>query len=159
VRGLEDLGQFHANGGQFVDVKKAPVVDLLRRDTPEAQAVGLPADQLVKGVKTARIAGVAFDFTHGGGERIHQLRAFFTAAEKTALDDLLFAHALGDLFRIGLRARREMLQRGDDALKLRLKILGHAQRRQLAERRLQNLRVGARRHRQPGVEVAQEEGA
>jgi hypothetical protein len=45
VGGPEDLGQFHANRRQLIDVEEAAVVDLLGGDAAERQPVRLVFDQ------------------------------------------------------------------------------------------------------------------
>ena len=56
VRGVENFRQFHPDGGQIVDVEKSPVIDFLRRDAPESEAIGLIVQERVERVETARVA-------------------------------------------------------------------------------------------------------
>ncbi len=54
VRFVEDLRQFHPDRRQVVNVEEAPVVDLLRRDPPEGEAISLVAEEGIERVETAR---------------------------------------------------------------------------------------------------------
>ena len=56
VRGGEDLRLLHAQGGQFVDVEEAAVVDLVGGDPPVRQAIGLLVEQVVEQVEAVRVA-------------------------------------------------------------------------------------------------------
>ena len=56
MRRVENLRQFHPDGGEIVDVEEAPVVDFLRRDPPEGEAIGLIVQQRIERIETARIA-------------------------------------------------------------------------------------------------------
>ena len=159
VRRLENLRQFDADRGEFIDVKKAPVIDLLGRDAPVAQSVRLRADQLIEGVEAAPIAGLAFDLAQRRLDRADKLRALRAPAQQPALDDFLFAHALRDLLRVGRGAQREMFERGDDALEFRQEILRDTRGCEPVERGLQDHGVGAGRDRQPRLEVAEKECA
>src|SRR6202030_645622 len=49
---LEQLGQFHAQAGQLVDVEETPVIDLFRSNTPIGDPVGLHFEQLVQARET-----------------------------------------------------------------------------------------------------------
>ena len=53
---LEDLGLFHAHRGQLGDVEEAAVVDLLGRDPPEGQPIGLIVEQRVESVEAGWVA-------------------------------------------------------------------------------------------------------
>ena len=50
--GVEDDALLDAHGGEVVNVEEASVVDLVRCDAPEAQAIGLFADELFEQVET-----------------------------------------------------------------------------------------------------------
>ena len=56
MRRLENLRQLDANRSEIVDVEEAPVIDLLRGDAPETEAVDLAIEQLVKRIEAAGIA-------------------------------------------------------------------------------------------------------
>ncbi len=49
---------------KVVDVEEAAVVDVVGRDPPEREPVGLPADQRVEDIEAARIARIAVDGRH-----------------------------------------------------------------------------------------------
>ena len=53
VRRLEQLRHFDAQPGEVVDVEKAPVVDLLGRDAPERDPIGLILEQPVQPPKAS----------------------------------------------------------------------------------------------------------
>ncbi len=156
VGGLEDLRQFHADGGQRVDVEKAAVVDLLRRHAPIAQAVGLRVDERVERVEGTRVARRALDAFErvgdGGGDGRLVGREFF----QPHLGDLFFAGAFGDARGVGLGAQRHVLQLRHDALQfgeIRVATRGRADGQgggrgvvglQLLQRERENLVVRAR---------------
>ncbi len=72
VRLGEDFGVLHANGGQFVDVEEATVVDLLAGHAPESDPVRLLAQQLVEQIERARIVRRAVEVPYGLiEERLH----------------------------------------------------------------------------------------
>src|ERR1700730_17360391 len=52
---LEQLGQFHAQAGQLVDVEETPVIDLFRSNAPIRDPVGLHFEQLVQARETQRV--------------------------------------------------------------------------------------------------------
>ena len=61
VRGGEDLRALHAQGGQFVDVEEAAIVDLVGGDAPERQAIRLLVEQLIEQIEAVRLVGVAVE--------------------------------------------------------------------------------------------------
>ena len=61
VGGREDVLALGTQAGEVVDVEEAPVVDVVRREAPEREPVGLSGQQLVERVEAARIAGRAVD--------------------------------------------------------------------------------------------------
>ena len=65
VRLGEDFGVLHANGGQFVDVEEATVVDLLAGHAPESDPVCLLAQQLVEQIERAQIVRRAVEVPYG----------------------------------------------------------------------------------------------
>ena len=56
------FGIFHANSRQIVDVEEAPVVDLIHRNAPEAEAIGFALQQPLETIETARLPAPAVDF-------------------------------------------------------------------------------------------------
>ena len=116
VRGLEHLRQFHADGGQGVDVEEAAVVDFLRRDAPGTQAVGLRIDEMIERIEGTRVARRALDMFErvgdGGGDGRLVRAEFF----QPGLGDLFLAGTFGDARGIGLGAQRHVLQLRHDAL-------------------------------------------
>src|SRR6202030_1872902 len=52
---LEQLGQFHAQAGQLVDVEETPVIDFFRSNAPIGDPVGLHFEQLVQARETQRV--------------------------------------------------------------------------------------------------------
>ncbi len=59
----EDFGIFDADGRQIVDVEEAPVVDLIHRDAPEAEAIGFALEQPLQAVEAAGLAAASVDFS------------------------------------------------------------------------------------------------
>ena len=114
----EDLGQLHADGRQLVDVEEAAVVDFLGGDPPEGQPVGLPLDQAVQQVETARVAGRAVERPHRGVDGRRGRRDWRAQGGEAALDDFLLAVALGHLVGRQLGAGRQVAQGGQDAAQL-----------------------------------------
>ncbi len=57
----ENLGIFHANGRQIVDVEEAPVIDFINRNAPEAEPVGFAFEQPFQAVEATRIPSPAVD--------------------------------------------------------------------------------------------------
>ena len=55
---LEDLGIFHANGRQFVDVEESPIVDFVGGRLPVREPVDLGIEQFIQFVESvADLAG------------------------------------------------------------------------------------------------------
>ena len=75
VRIVENLRQFHANGGEIVDVEKSAVVDFLCGDPPESEPVGLIVQERVERIETARVPGGSIDFRERGIDRVAALAA------------------------------------------------------------------------------------
>ena len=86
------------------------------------------------------------------------LRRILAAPLEPALDDLFLAGAFRDSFRIGLRPAREVFQRGNDALEFRVEILV-LEWRQLFERDLEDVPIGAGRDREFVIVIAEKKGA
>jgi hypothetical protein len=143
VRSVEDLGQFHPDRGEIVDVKEAAVIDFLRRHAPEGEAIGLVVEQMIERIKASGLARLAVDLRDGLPHRGLDLGRFLATPLQPALDDFLFPRPLRDPLRIGFGAPRQIFERRDDALKFGVKILV-LERRQLLERDLENVAVGAR---------------
>ena len=122
MRRIKDLRQFHPDRGQIVDVEETAVVDFLRRHPPESEAIRLIVQQRIERVEATGIARRAIDLGESLLDRLLHQRRFLAAPLQPALDDFLLPGALRDALRIGLGAPREIFQRGDDALQLRIEI-------------------------------------
>jgi len=127
VAGLERFGIFHAHRGQIVLVEETAVVDLVGGDAPVGQAVGLRLDQRVQRVEALVVArrAVVGDPAVGAvecGNGLRQMRGDrrHGGAQRgqAPLVHFLVASAFGDLLRRGLVARRQMAERGRQALQL-----------------------------------------
>ena len=116
VRPLEDRGVLHTDGREFVDVEEAAVVDFVRRDAPERQAIGLIEQQSVEQIKAARVAGFAVEEPHILSHEFRDPRRTLQQRVQSPMDDFAFATTLGDFFGVGFRARRQVTDRGEDAL-------------------------------------------
>src|SRR6185312_367744 len=57
----EHFRTFYTDSGQIVDIEKPAVVNLVRGDSPETQAVGLIVEHFFQRVKTVRVAFGAID--------------------------------------------------------------------------------------------------
>src|SRR6266478_2040331 len=58
MRLLEQLGQFHAQAGELVDIEKPPIIDLLGSDPPIGDPMRLHFEQLVQPLEARRITGL-----------------------------------------------------------------------------------------------------
>ena len=56
VRGLEHGGVLHPDGRQGVDVEEPPVIDVVARDLPEGEPVGLGAEKGVEAIEARRLS-------------------------------------------------------------------------------------------------------
>src|SRR5262245_51305110 len=156
----EDLRLLDADGGQFVDVEEAAVIDLVRRHAPETQQVSLFGQQFFQTIEAARIAADAVEFLDCFFERDAHLSALGDERGKAALGDLFFAQSLANLFRIGLGARRQIRQGGDNAFEFGPVGMGFVERSlQFVERGVEYGDRSPRRDRQPGFVIVHEERA
>ena len=135
---VEQLGQLHAQPGEIVDVEKAAVVDLLRRDPPIGDAVGLGFEQPVQAPKLSGWPG-----------RPVKRRSAASIAAATAGSPGAVGQAAFQLGRaLRARRRRRASHRGEIA----------ADRASNAPPAGENRRIGARRDRKamiviPGAEA------
>ena len=111
MNGVEDLWQFNADRGQFIYIKKTPVVDFLRCDAPKRQSIRLGVQQFVQLVEAARIARIAVDLGQCFFDCLLHLRRLGRTAVQPPLNDFLLPSALCDPFRIGLSAFRQIFER------------------------------------------------
>src|ERR1700722_3738404 len=58
---LEDILILNLNAGQVVRIKKSPIVDVIRGNSPIRQAEGLRLDEFMQFLETRRIRDVAID--------------------------------------------------------------------------------------------------
>ena len=61
VRAVEHAGLIHAQRREVIDVEEPAVVDLVDRDAPVRQPVGLGVEQRIERVEAVRIAGCAVE--------------------------------------------------------------------------------------------------
>src|SRR5207237_8085810 len=139
---------------QIVDIKQSPIIDSLCRHPPESEAIGLRIQQFIKPIKTARIADVAVNSFNSFFDRALYLRGFGATPFQTFLDDLLFTGALLDSLGVGLGPPRQIFERGENALKFRIKIF-LAKLRQIFQRQFQNGAVGARGDWENMIEISE----
>ena len=107
MRLVKNLRQLHPDGRKIVHVEKAPVIDLLRRDPPEREAIRLIAEECIERIEAARIARRPVDDREGFFDRFLHRGRFLAATLQPTLDHLLFPRPLGDALRIGLGAARQ----------------------------------------------------
>ena len=58
---------------QVVDLEKAPIIDLVRRDTPVRQSIGLHLQQCMQRIITAGPAAMAVEGSHRLGHKLVQI--------------------------------------------------------------------------------------
>ena len=91
----EHLLPLDAQGGQVVDVEEPAVVDLVRRDPPEASRYACASSSSSSGVEAVRVAGPAVEQRDGLlDELARPRRACAASVGQPPLDDLLLALAL-----------------------------------------------------------------
>jgi hypothetical protein len=102
----ENLGIFGANRHQVRTIEKTPIVDLLPRDFPVGERIGLLGEQVIQQVEASRIAFLTVDdpdvLVEEGADR-------FVAAiqiPEALLQDLLVAVTAFDFLSIGDCPRR-----------------------------------------------------
>src|SRR6202012_489170 len=100
-----------AHGGEVVDLEEAAVVDVLRGDAPEREAVRLLGEQRLQPVEAARVALLAVEVVQLLVERAASRGVLAQDALEAALDLLLAAAPLGEAAGIGLGARRQPRRR------------------------------------------------
>ena len=116
VRLSEDRFLFGPDGGQFIDVEKSPIIDLLRRHTPGREPVTLFVQQSVEFVEACRQTFRAVIGRHVGQDMRMHFPAIHDHRSQPSPDNFCFPIALGDFFRNTFPARRQMRQRGQNAL-------------------------------------------
>ena len=149
----------HAQRRKIIDVKEAPVVDLVRGDAPGGEAIGLRIEQLVQRVRACR--AVAFDVKCSDG-CIDGLRDTLIGSahrRQAALVHFLIAISRGRRFRRRLVSRGQMAEACDQALKLGARLGRQRIRCQTLQRGLENARIGARIERQAVFVIIDGEGA
>src|SRR5262245_15410001 len=107
VGSLENLGQFHADRRQFIDIEKPPVVDLFARHSPESEAIGLRFNQSVQQIKALGLAHLAVKFSQGCIDGASHLRVGLENRGNSAFDNLLLPFTFFQLFRIQFAGRRK----------------------------------------------------
>ena len=114
--------------------------------------------QQIERIETPGISRRAVDLRH----RLRDRRLHFWRVEATPLeppfDDLFLARPFGDAVGIGLGPAREVFQGGDNALKLRVKLVV-LKRRELFQRDLEDVTVGARSDREFVIVIAEKKRA
>src|SRR5918996_3440631 len=118
MNGGEDLRLFDPDGRQMVDIKKPPVVNLVRGHSPIAQTVSLVCQQGLEGVETPWVAPLTVHECDHLLDRLTHGRAELCESCQAPFRDLLLALTNAHSLRISIAALRQELQRGDDALEL-----------------------------------------
>ena len=110
MRGGKDLPALHAQGGQLVDVEKAPVIDLIGGDAPVGQPVNLFIEQFFQQIEASRLTRPAIELCHGFVDEQADFGDSGQGQRRlpgSTLDDLLFAVIFRQPGRVGfLGARR-----------------------------------------------------
>ena len=115
VDGVEDGGIFDADGGEFVDVEEAAVVDLVGGDAPEAEAVGLVREDAFEEVEAAGVAALAVGANKDGFDGLLDFLVGFDEGREAAFDDLFFAVPLADAGFAGFGAGGQVGERSENA--------------------------------------------
>ncbi len=140
VRGLEDRLVLDAQRRQIVDIEEAAVVDILGRDAPGGEVIGLQVEQLVQRIEARGLPCRADEAAHrrldGAGDRA----VGGCERRQAALVQLLLAVALGHLLGSEGVAVGQRRQRATEVLEL-----GVGEERQHA---VENARISARIERQ-----------
>ena len=158
MRLVKNLRQLHPDGREIVHVEKAPVIDLLRRDPPEREAIRLIAEECIERIETARIARRPVDDREGFFDRfLHRGASWQRRSSRRLITSFSRARSAMRSGSVSVR-RGKIFQRGQNALQFRVIIFLFVLV-QLIERDLQNVTVGARRDRKFMFEIAQEKAA
>ena len=104
---LEHRAILHADRGQLVDVEKSAIVDLVGRDLPEAQPIGLVGEQTLQPIEAARLTLDAVEILQRVLDRIADVGALLVEVRDPAPDDRDLAPPLANLLQVGFGALRE----------------------------------------------------
>ena len=151
LRRLEHFLPLHAQGRQFVDVEKAPVVDVVGGHAPVRQSPGLGFDQRMQRVALAFAVQMGYGsvdgIAHGGLARC--------PAGKATLEQFLVARALDQGLLPGRVAMRQVAERGGHAGKA----FGQIGIVDALAGRGQHQRITVRRQRKPVLVIAQHQAS
>ena len=145
----KNVGPFHPDRGQIVDVEEPAIVDFLAGHAPISRAIRLGVDQAVHRIEAGRFAGRAVVFGDRGVQGGAKFRASDVQSRDSPFDNFLLAIALGQLIRIGFGARRQVVNLRQDAQQfLNVLVLLAELRRQFLPPSAQDVIVGSRSNRQ-----------
>ena len=160
VGAFENLRMLDADGRQLVDVEEAAIVDFVGRHAPIGQAIRLLAQQLIQAVEAVGIALPAVELMQRLGQDAGNRRRAFGQLVQAAFDDLFFSLPLDDALAVGFVARRQVLNRRQNAQILQqVGMLAAELLLEGLDPRRQNQRVRPGSDRQPRGEVIQPECA
>src|SRR5687768_9077905 len=114
----EHFRQLDSDRRKVIDVEEAPVIDLVRRNAPERQAVRLIVEETFEVVEAGRRARRPVDVRK---DLFHGVTHLGTAADQLAQSpfrDFLLPLTFLKPFRALLITRRQILELVDDALEL-----------------------------------------
>ena len=111
-------------------------------------------EQFIERIEAARVAGLPVDLRERFLDRVLDLRRFLATPLQPSFDYFFFARAFSDALGIGFIPARQIIEGGNDALKLGIKtfLLVFDE---ILQRDLENESVCARRNRQPAIVVGQ----
>ncbi len=75
MHALKDLRVLDADRGHLIDVEKPAVVDLVGRDSPIAEPIGLLVEKRFQAIETGRFAAAAVELEERRGQRVANFRA------------------------------------------------------------------------------------
>ena len=143
----------------MADVEEPAVVDLVPRDPPVGQPVGLGGEDPVERVEGCGIPGHAVEAAQRLVDVLADLGRLLGEREQPPLHDLLLPHPLLDAPGVGLGTARQVLDGGEDAAQLlETGVLRPEPPGQGVQPVAQDQGVGAGRDGQPRPRVAEVEG-
>src|SRR6516162_9346162 len=95
---LKHFRPLHADGGQFIDIKKAPIIDFFGCNPPIGESIGLRLDELVQLVETVGVTRSPIESSNRLIDGRSYMRAGVIERRNAPLDDLLFSSALNHFF-------------------------------------------------------------
>src|SRR5262249_13125725 len=103
------------DGSQFIDIKKAAIVDFFGCNPPIGGSIGLRLDEFVQLVETVGVTRNPIENSKGLIDGCSHIGAGVIECRNAPLDDLLFSPSLNDSFRRNFCSSRQVIQRSQNA--------------------------------------------